>query len=129
VSLQRFAVPPGGGLPAVPVDGVEDELHGTQEAPAPVGDLHTTISLSQPAGTIEAGVYASTWTMPALFGKVHWLSTFACTDRLRTSTCVPAKTRACTHHPACVPDLAGTKEVTVTVSFLAHLAYASRNRK
>lgn len=39
VGLLRFAVLPA-GLAAVPVDGVEDELHSAEEAPAPVGDLH-----------------------------------------------------------------------------------------
>ena len=29
---------------AVPVDGVQDQLHGAQKAPAPVGDLHARIN-------------------------------------------------------------------------------------
>ena len=29
---------------AVPVDGVQHQLHGAQKAPAPVGDLHARIN-------------------------------------------------------------------------------------
>lgn len=62
---------------AVAVDGVQDQLHGAQKAPAPVGDLHALTrhaSMSlwfNEACAIEGGVSARAWALPRRLGTAH----------------------------------------------------------